>query len=135
MTHDTISDMLTRIRNAIYAKHKSVGVLNTKTTRAIAMILIQEGFLKDAKVIRMRQATKSKPRQLKLILKYRGKRACISHLKTLSRPSLRLYAKHKDIPRALDGMGLVILTTSQGIMTGRAACAKRLGGEVLCELW
>jgi small subunit ribosomal protein S8 len=130
MTNDPISDMLTRIRNAVQAKNDTVIVLNTKTNAAISVILKREGFIRSVKQSRLN------PIVLQLTLKYKQrKKACISHIQRYSRPSLRHYTNYKNIPEVLDGLGLVIVSTSRGVMTGRQARTNKIGGEILCSLW
>lgn len=129
MSHDPIGDMLTRLRNAALSRHPTVGVINTKTNRAIARILRTQGFLNQFKV-----PTNHKG-ELKLYLGYQKSKSKIHHLQRLSRPSLRLYCKSREIPRILNGLGEIIMTTSKGIMTGREAVVRKLGGEVLLNIW
>jgi small subunit ribosomal protein S8 len=131
MVNDTISDMLTRIRNAQLVKHETVCVLNTQTNTKISRILKKEGYIDSFNTF-----TDSK-NKLEIHLKYLGhqKQPCITNLKRLSSPGLRLYSNYKDIPSILGGRGLVILSTSSGIMTDREARANKVGGEVLCSIW
>lgn len=126
MINDPISDMLTRMRNALLVNKTTVVVLNTKINRAITQILKKQGFIKDLN---------PKGYQLNIELKYIGKQPGMVHLQRLSSPSLRRYAKWKHIPRLLNGMGLVILSTPHGIMTDREARNKKLGGELICCIW
>lgn len=128
MTNDTISDMLTRIRNAIRVKSPTVVIPQTRATEAIASILVREGFLEEV--------TKAN-RSLELRLKYRGteRQPVLTNLKRISRPGLRVYANHKEIPQILGGLGVVILSTPQGLVTDREARARRIGGELVCSLW
>ncbi len=131
MVNDTISDMLTRIRNANLAKHETVFVLNTKTNQRISEILKKEGYIESFKV----PVNFSDP--IELMLKYFGtsKKPCITNLKRLSSPGLRIYSGYKDIPRILNGMGVVIISTSHGLMTDREARVTKIGGELLCSIW
>nr|AWX53440.1 ribosomal protein S8 [Ulothrix zonata] len=133
MIQDTISDMLCRIRNAQLAKHEKVSVLNTKINRKISEILKKEGYIEDFTVS---NSSLNLP-ELIINLKYLGnpKKACITNLKRLSWPGLHFYSKYKDIPPVLNGMGVVILSTSKGIMTDREARANKVGGELLCSIW
>lgn len=131
MIHDTISDMLCRIRNAQLAKHEKVSVLNTKINRKISEILKKEGYIEDFTVSTLSF------KNLEIDLKYLGspKKPSITNLKRLSWPGLHFYSKYKDIPPVLNGMGVVILSTSKGIMTDREARANKVGGELLCSIW
>ncbi len=128
---DPIADMLTRIRNASRARHAEVVVPASRTKREIARILVEEGFIAD--VHEERDGTAM---QLRLTLKYvDGKVPVVSGLKRISKPGLRVYARKTEIPRVLGGLGLVIVSTSQGIMTGQQAHKAQLGGEVLAYVW
>lgn len=132
MVNDTISDMLTRIRNANLARHQIVQVPSTHITRDIVSVLKEEGFIYEFEEI------KNKFRKYLLIsLKYKGnhKRPTITSLKRISKPGLRVYANHKEIPRVLDGIGIAIISTSRGVMTDKSARHRGLGGEVLCYIW
>jgi small subunit ribosomal protein S8 len=131
MIYDTISDMLTRIRNAYLVKHETVHVLNTKINRKISEILKKEGYIESVSV------STNSLKELELSLKYLGnqKKPGITNLKRLSWPGLRFYSNYKDIPPVLNGMGVVILSTSKGIMTDREARANKVGGELLCSIW
>lgn len=136
MTNDTLSDMLTRIRNAVRVKSSMVEVPKTRMTSAVAAVLVREGFLESV------QPTTSNDRPvLTLRLKYRansltqGRVPVLTNLQRLSRPGLRVYASHQEIPQILGGLGLVILSTPQGVITDREARVRRLGGELLCSIW
>jgi small subunit ribosomal protein S8 len=127
---DPIADMLTRIRNASSARHDDVLVPNSRTKLAIARILKDEGFIVDF------TEHQEGPRNfLKIQLKYVGRVPVVSGLKRISKPGLRVYAAKTDIPRVLGGLGLVIVSTSQGIMTGQQARKGQLGGEILAYVW
>jgi len=128
---DPIADMLTRVRNASRARHTEVVVPASRTKREIARILIEEGFI--ASVSEEREG----PAQLlRLELKYvDGKVPVVSGLKRISKPGLRVYAQKTDIPRVLGGLGVVIVSTSKGIMTGSQAKQAQLGGEILAYVW
>jgi len=128
---DPIADMLTRIRNASRARHLEVVVPASRTKREIARILRDEGFIADV------AEDREGPREvLRLTLKYvDGKAPVVSGLKRISKPGLRVYAGKTDIPRVLGGLGIVIVSTSQGIMTGAQAKKAQLGGEVLAYVW
>lgn len=128
---DPIADMLTRIRNGIQARHTQVEMPSSKMKVAIAEILKNEGFVKDYEV------TKDVPQPtLRVSLKYTTERQpVVSSIKRLSRPGLRRYSKRSDIPMVLGGMGLVIMSTPQGLMSGKEAYKRNLGGELVCEVW
>jgi small subunit ribosomal protein S8 len=128
---DPIADMLTRVRNASRARHTEVIVPASRTKREIARILVEEGFIADVREVR------DGPGQvLHLELKYvDGKVPVVSGLKRISKPGLRVYARKTDIPRVLGGLGIVIVSTSKGIMTGSQARKAELGGEILAYVW
>ncbi len=128
---DPIADMLTRIRNASSARHAEVLVPASRTKREIARILKDEGFIAEFEEV------PAGPRHdLRIRLKYiDGKAPVVSGLKRISKPGLRVYAGKTDIPRVLGGLGLVIISTSQGIMTGAQAHKAQLGGEILAFVW
>lgn len=127
---DPIADMLTRIRNGSRARHHEILVPASRTKLAIARILKDEGFIEDV------EETRAGPQsQLRIKLKYVGKVPVVSGLKRVSKPGLRVYAAKTDIPRVLGGLGVVIVSTSQGIMTGQQARKAQLGGEVLAYVW
>ena len=129
MGNDTIANMITSIRNANLGKIKTVQVPATNTTRDIAKILLREGFIEDF--------ADTQKNILILNLKYRGRRkkAYITTLRRISKSGLRIYSNHREIPKVLGGMGIVILPTSGGIMTDREARQKKIGGELLCYVW
>ena len=127
---DPIADMLTRIRNGSRARHSEILVPASRTKRAIAQILSDEGFIEG-----FEDAQDGNHPQLKLTLKYVGKVPVISGMKRVSKPGLRVYATKTDIPRVLGGLGVVIVSTSHGIMTGARARQAQLGGEVLAYVW
>ncbi|WP_019500655.1 30S ribosomal protein S8 [Pseudanabaena sp. PCC 6802] len=131
-TTDTIADMLTRIRNACLARHQVTAIPATKMTQNIARVLKQEGYIAD-----FEEVGEGIDRRLMLSLKYQGKnrQPIINTLKRVSRPGLRVYSNHKDLPRVLGGIGIAIISTSQGIMTDREARRQGVGGEVLCFIW
>lgn len=136
MYSDPIADMLTRVRNALMAGHSTVSVPSSKLKLAIAQILKQEGFIDDFTA----QADDSTPQStLRLTLKYVGvrreKRPVISGLERVSTPGRRVYASKKEIPWVLSGMGVAILSTPKGVMTGARARQLGVGGEVLCKVW
>ncbi len=132
MVNDTISDMLTRLRNANLAKHQVVEVPSTKMTRNIAGILLEEGFIQS-----FEEVGENFNAQLLLSLKYKGKnrQPVITALRRISKPGLRVYANRKELPRVLGGLGIAVMSTSQGVMTDSKARHQGLGGEVLCYVW
>ena len=130
--NDTIADMLTRIRNANLARHRTVGIPATRMTRNIARVLKDEGFITDF------SETEGDGRpQLVITLKYKGKnrQPIIRNLTRVSKPGLRVYSNRKELPRVLGGIGIAIISTSSGIMTDRDARRQGIGGEVLCYVW
>jgi small subunit ribosomal protein S8 len=127
---DPIADMLTRIRNASQARHEEVLVPASRTKLAIAKILRDEGFIED-----FTEAQEGPTAVMRIRLKYVGKVPVVSGLKRISKPGLRVYAPKTEIPRVLGGLGLVIVSTSQGIMTGTQARKGQLGGEILAYVW
>jgi small subunit ribosomal protein S8 len=131
MINDTISDMLTRIRNANLVKHDTVLIVNTKTNQRISAILQKQGYIESFVI------PESFLQPMKLTLKYLGtsKKPCITNLKRLSSPGLRLYSRSKQIPRIFSGMGIIILSTSKGLMTDNEARKLKMGGELLCSIW
>jgi small subunit ribosomal protein S8 len=132
MQTDPIADLLTRIRNATRAKHSRVDVPLSKLKTEIARILKEEGYISSFKLVDENKPTK----QLRIILKYTpDKRSVITGLKRVSRPGNRRYTGTAEIRQVMGGLGVTILTTPQGLMTGRSARKARVGGEVLCEIW
>ena len=132
MVNDIIADMLTRIRNANIMKYDNVEVLGSKMTVEIAKILKDEGYIENFKVIENKQGNK-----IDITLKYANnkKEKVITGLKRISKPGLRVYAKSSDLPRVLNGLGIAIISTSEGVMTDKVAREKNLGGEVLAYIW
>nr|YP_009589132.1 30S ribosomal protein S8 [Corallina ferreyrae]QBL75648.1 30S ribosomal protein S8 [Corallina ferreyrae] len=132
MFNDTIADTLTRIRNAILAKHQIVQIPSTKVTRNIIKVLKEEGFIQDFDHIQ-----DNFKNVLLVSLKYKGKNksSVITTLKRISKPGLRVYANHKGLPKVIGGIGIAIISTSKGIMTDKQARYSGLGGEVLCYIW
>ena len=132
MVTDTISDMLTRIRNATMVKHQIVEIPVTKMSVAITTILKEEGFIED-----FERYQEDKWEYLLLSLKYKGqsRERVINKIKRISKPGLRVYADSKTLPRVLDGLGVAILSTSKGVMTNSKAQEFGIGGEVLCYIW
>ena len=134
---DPISDMLTRIRNAVSAKHVRVDLPASKLKAEIARILQDEGYIQGYRIVDEAVEKGQKPRQLiRLFLKYgpHGEKV-ISGIERISRPGRRVYLGVEDVPHVLGGLGTNILTTSRGVMTGRAAKKAGVGGEVLCNVW
>ena len=130
-TSDPIADMLTRIRNASLARHRELTLPSSRVKREIARILVEEGFIESFST-----QQDGVQEMLLLQLKYvEGRTPVVSGLKRISKPGLRVYARKTEIPRVLGGLGLAILSTSHGIMTGSQARKLNLGGEVLCYVW
>jgi len=128
---DPIADMLTRIRNAIMARHDSVLVPASKMKLAVARILKEEGFISDYEVVRGKSH-----RVIKIHIRYTDKnQSVISGLERASKPGLRIYVQQKEIPRVYGGLGIAILSTSKGVMTGYQAWHQGIGGELLCYVW
>ena len=132
MVTDTISDMLTRIRNAHLVKHQIVQIPVTKMSLAIANILKEEGFIES-----FENYHENKREYLLLSLKYIGKSrtSVISEIKRISKPGLRVYVNSKELPNVLDNLGIAIISTSKGIVTNLKAKELGIGGEVLCYIW
>jgi len=128
---DPIADMLTRIRNAIMAKHEKVLMPSSRLKLSIARILKEEGFITDYEVIR------EKPqRVIKVLLKYYDRnKPAINGMKRVSKPGLRVYVGGKEIPRVFGGLGIAIVSTSKGVRTGQQAWRQGIGGELLCFVW
>ena len=133
MMTDPIADMLTRLRNANTAFHDEVLMPSSKLKVALAGILEREGYISGFAV----EDDDARPgRQLKVVLKYTpDRKRTISGLKRVSKPGLRVYSQSDTVPRVLGGMGISILSTNQGLMTDREARKRRVGGEVLCQVW
>ncbi len=130
MVTDPIADMLTRIRNANAMRYKEVEIPSSRVKVEIANILKEEGFINDYKI------KKNNVQDVIILsLKYNNKERVITGLKRISKPGLRVYAKAEEIPRVLNGLGIAIISTSKGIMTGKNAKAANLGGEVLAYIW
>ena len=131
MTSDPIADMLTRVRNAIVARHPKVDVPASKLKAEIARILKEEGYIANYKV-----AEEGVKKVIKIYLKYGVNNSpVITQIERISRPGCRVYVGQSDIPRVQGGLGINILTTPRGVMTGRAAHKEGVGGEVLCRIW
>ena len=131
---DPIADMLTRVRNATMREHRAVSVPSSKIKLAIAEVLKNEGYIEDYHVISQEPQS-----VLRMNLKYlgdrRNRRPVITGLKRVSRPGRRVYVAKNEIPWVLSGMGISIMTTSKGVMTGQSARQMGEGGEVICEVW
>jgi len=128
---DTIADMLTRIRNANSAKHDSVDIPASNMKKAIAQILVDEGYVKSFQVIE-----DGKQGNIRVVLKYgQGKSPVIQGLRRVSKPGLRIYTSCEDMPRVMKGLGVAILSTNKGVMTDRQARKENVGGEVLAFIW
>jgi len=133
MMTDPIADMLTRLRNANTAFHDDVAMPSSKLKEALARILEQEGYITGFDV----SDDSTRPgRQLTITLKYTpDRKRTISGIRRISKPGLRVYSKATDVPRVLGGMGISVLSTNQGLMTDREARKRRVGGEILCQVW
>ena len=137
ITTDPIADLLTRIRNALTARHESVIVPLSKTKKAIADILLEEGYVSAVEVVSAQDKDSNKVHDvIKITLKYGpAKQKVITNLKRISKPGLRVYAGLEDLPEVLDGLGIAIISTSKDIMTDKNARANKVGGEVLAYVW
>ena len=128
---DTIADMLPRIRNALIAKHDSVEIPASTMKKAIAQILVDEGYIKSFEVI-----ADGEKKTIRIQLKYgANKQRVIVGIKRISRPGLRVYARKDEMPKVLGGLGIAIVSTSRGVMTDREARKQGVGGEVLAYVW
>ena len=130
MVTDPIADMLTRIRNAVLARHEFTLVPSSRMKLSIAKILKEEGFIRDYEVLKGQQQ-----RVIKVYLKYVEKEPVIAGLKRISKPGLRIYVQRKEIPRVYGGTGIAIISTPKGVMIGQQAWRQGLGGEMLCYVW
>ena len=127
---DVIADMLTRIRNASNAKHETVDVPASNMKKAIADILLDEGYIKAVSVIE-----DGKQGVIRITLKYDGKSKVIHGIRRVSRPGLRIYSNCEDMPKVMNGLGIAIVSTSKGIITDKQARRENVGGEVLAFVW
>ena len=128
---DPIADLLTRIRNALTAKHETVSVPNSKMKKAIVDILVEEGFVKSAEVVENEGKS-----DIVITLKYGPKnQKVITNLKRISKPGLRVYCGYEQLPKVLGGLGIAIVSTSKGVMTDKQAREDKIGGEVLAYVW
>jgi len=133
MTSDPISDMLARIRNAALARHELTRLPASRVKHSIANLLKAEGYVSD---VREEEWGPEKHRTLTIVLKYVGDRECAFHgIRRVSRPGRRVYVRYDQIPRVLSGLGVSILSTSQGVMTDKEARRRKVGGELICEVW
>ena len=130
MVNDTISDVLTRIRNGCLIQNQIVLIPLTKLSEQICHTLQKEGFIDSFK-------RDSEKKSFEITLKYKGptRKSCITNLRRISKPGLRVYTRTKQIPTVLGGMGILIISTSQGIMTDREARFRGIGGEIVCSIW
>ena len=129
--NDPIADMLTRIRNGLIARHDSVTIPASNMKKAIAKILLDEGYIKSVDYI-----DDGLQGQIKIVLKYvQGRESVIKDLKRISKPGLRVYARSSEIPKVLGGLGIAIVSTSKGVMTDKEARNAGIGGEVLAYIW
>lgn len=130
-TSDPLADMFTRIRNAATARHEDVKIPASKVKRAVAEVLQDEGFIRGISEV------EDGPRKyLRLDLTYsEDRRAVLSGIRRVSRPGLRVYVSKSEIPRVFGGLGIAIMSTSQGVMSGREAWRRKIGGELLCYVW
>jgi len=127
---DQIADMLTRIRNAGTARHDYAMMPSSKTKLAIAKILKEEGFINDFELLRDKDQ-----KVIKIQLRYENNQPIISGIERVSKPGLRIYVQHGEIPRVYGGLGITIVSTPKGIMTGHRAYQQEIGGELLCYVW
>lgn len=130
MISDPVGDMLTRVRNAAMAHKKTVELPSSKLKVSVAKLLVREGFLTAAE-----EATGAHGKQLTLTLTYEGKEPLLIGIKRVSKPGLRWYISKKKIPTVMGGAGIAIVSTPQGVMSGKDARIKGIGGELLCEVW
>ncbi len=131
LCNDPIADMLTRIRNALIARHETVTIPASTMKKSIAQILLDEGYVKSVDYI-----DDGLQGQIKIVLKYaQGKESVIKGLKRISKPGLRVYAKNEEIPKVLGGLGIAIISTSKGVMADKEARKAGVGGEVLAYIW
>lgn len=127
--HDPVSDLLTRIRNAGMARHSNVSIPHSRLKESVARILKAEGYVAEVVV------EGTMPRQIVISLKYSGQTPVIVGLRQISTPGLRRYVRSAEIPRVLGGMGISVVSTPQGVMTGTDARKANLGGELVCYVW
>lgn len=130
MVTDPISDMLTRIRNALMLRKESVEVPHSKIKRELSRVLKENGYIAD-----FYEVSDDKFKKIKLVLKYHEGRSVIQGLKRISKPGRRVYVGTQEIPRVMGGMGVAVVSTSRGILTGHQARHLKVGGELLCYVW
>ncbi|MFZ5845345.1 MAG: 30S ribosomal protein S8 [Patescibacteria group bacterium] len=130
MVSDPIGDMLVQIKNAAFVGRRIVELPSSRLKKALAQILVQEGYIEAVEEVAGRPQAK-----LRLILKYSGKTPVLTGVKRVSKPGWRFYVGSRAIPEVLGGMGVAILSTPEGLMTGKEAKKRHLGGELLCEVW
>ena len=131
LMNDPIADMLTRVRNALIARHDTVTLPASNMKKSIAKILLDEGYIKSVDYI-----DDGLQGQIKIVLKYaEGKQSVIKGLKRISKPGLRVYARNEELPKVLGGLGVAIISTSKGVMTDKEARKAGVGGEVLAYIW
>lgn len=143
MVNDSISDLLTRIRNSSMVQHSSVNVPYSRINLQICEILEKEGYIHSFQLSSNANLTTNDSSTITIRLKYRYsktlrakiKQSCITNLRRISKPGLRIYTNYKEIPRILGGTGVVILSTPEGLMTDREARLAKVGGELLCSVW
>mgnify|MGYP001359870837 FL=1 len=128
---DPLADMFTRVRNAAMARHETVRIPNSKVKHAVAQVLHDEGFIK-----KMAEIDEGPRKYLELEITYGNDRqAVLSGIRRVSRPGLRVYVNKQEIPRVFGGLGIAVMSTSEGVMSGREAWRRKIGGEVLCYVW
>jgi small subunit ribosomal protein S8 len=128
---DPIADYLTRVRNAFIAKHSKVDIPSSNIIIEITRILMEEGYIKNYTII-----DEEKRNIIRIYLKYgESQKSTISGLKRISRPGLRRYTKANEIPRVLNGLGVAVISTPKGVLTGKKAREQNVGGEVICYIW
>lgn len=127
--HDPVSDLLTRIRNAAQARHATVGIPHSRMKESLAKLLQREGYISDVRV------EGDKLKELHLTLKYKGRQSVITGLKQVSTPGLRRYVASGEIPKVLGGLGVAVVSTPKGILSGTEARQQNVGGELICYVW
>ena len=132
---DVIADMLTRIRNANNAKHETVDVPASNMKKAIADILVAEGYVKGYTIEQDKENKYGPQGVIRITLKYVGKQKAIQGLRRVSKPGLRIYSNCEDMPKVMNGLGIAIVSTSKGIMTDKQARKENVGGEILAFVW
>lgn len=130
VTTDPIADLLTRIRNAVTARHETVSIPASKMKKSIVDILVEEGFVTSGDIVE-----ENGHNNIKVVLKYVGSKNAITSLKRISKPGLRVYCGCEDLPKVLGGYGIAIISTSRGVMTDKKARELKVGGEVLAYVW